>query len=93
MFYVVFRTGFNLRFADPSLTMAQVSSAVATLVYVNFNLDDGRGAFLLVYMMAMIFAVFRLTTRQLHAIVLPVIAAHALYKAKRTGRDRVVPQS
>jgi diguanylate cyclase len=78
-FYLVFRSGVNLRFADPSLTFAQVASAVATLVYVNFHLVDGRGAFLLVYIMAMVFAVFRLTTRQLHFIVLPVIAAHAAF--------------
>ena len=76
-FHIVFRTRFNLRFLDPSLTFVQVSSAVVVLVYVNFNLEAGRGAFLLVYMMAMLFAVFRLTTREIFAIIVPVLVAHA----------------
>ncbi|HYC46862.1 MAG TPA: GGDEF domain-containing protein [Burkholderiales bacterium] len=77
-FYAVFRMGLNLRFADPSLTFAQVSSAVAVLVYVNFHLEAARGAFLLVYIMAMLFAVFRLSTGQLLIIIAPVLAAHAM---------------
>lgn len=85
-FYLVFRSGLNLRFADPSLTMGQVAAAVATLVYVNFSLLEGRGAFLLVYIMAMLFAVFRLTAHQLLAIALPVIAAHATFIVVQAGQ-------
>lgn len=91
VFFVAFRTGLNTRFADPSLTMAQIASAVAVLAFVNFNLLGSRGAFLLVYIMAMLFAVFRLTTRQLLKIVLPVIGAHAIFYLSDAEHLRAIP--
>ena len=76
-FFTMFITGLNQRFRDPSLTMMQVLSAVAVLIFVNLNLEGGRGAFLLVYIMAVMFAVFRLTSRELLLVIAPILIVHA----------------
>ena len=85
-FNVLFRTRLNTHFRDPSLTMPQIASALAVLVYVNFHLVQGRGAFLLVYIMAVLFGVFRLTSSQLMALIVPVIGAHAFLVVDRVAK-------
>ena len=64
-FYALLRTGINLRFKDPSLTMAQLGSSIVTMAVVMYFADHGRAALLIVFLMAFLFGVFRLRTRQL----------------------------
>lgn len=40
--YLVFRSGFNLRFKDPSLTRLQMLIAITFLMYILYHMDDGR---------------------------------------------------
>ena len=89
VFQAIFRTGLNTRAADPSLTMAQVASACAVLVFINFHLQAARGAFLLVYIMAVIFAVFRLNTKQILLVVVPILIAHvgSIFQMRGRGID------
>lgn len=84
-FRVMFRTQLNKRFTETTLTLLQVSAAVVILLYVNFHLGERGGNFLLIYVMAMLFAVFRLRTQQLLAIGIPVIVAHAAFVVLRPG--------
>lgn len=84
-FRLMFRGQLNKRFTETTLTLLQVSSAVVILLYVNFHLSERGGNFLLVYVMAMLFAVFRLRTQQLLAIGIPVIVAHAAFVVLRPG--------
>jgi diguanylate cyclase len=70
--YGVFRTGLNLRFKDPSLTMIQMILATVWVMTMAYFLDEGRGIMLLLYMVVFIFGMFRLNFRQF--LVLTVIA-------------------
>ena len=65
VFYGLIRTGLNLRFKDASMTLAQLSSSIVTMAVVMYFADHGRAALLIVFLMAFLFGVFRLRTRQL----------------------------
>jgi signal transduction histidine kinase/DNA-binding response OmpR family regulator len=79
LFYAAFRTRFNLRFPDPSLTLPQLGSSILTMAYVMYYADQGRGALLVVFLMAFLFGVFRLSLRQLVALaVLAVVCYGAM---------------
>lgn len=58
VFCWVFYRGYNLRFRDPSLTEPQVLVALVWLTYFLFNLGDNRGSLLVLYVLALMFAVF-----------------------------------
>ena len=34
LFFVMLRSGFNLRFRDPSMTMAQLTSSIVTMAFI-----------------------------------------------------------
>ncbi len=61
--YIVFRTGLNLKMADPSLTAIQMSSAILTGMFVMFFANEARGTLLLSYIIIFLFGIFRLNTR------------------------------
>ncbi len=63
-FYVVFRTGLNLRFSDPSLTMVQMVIATLLVMIAIYLTDHIRGVILLAYIVTMMFGVFRFHLRQ-----------------------------
>jgi len=63
IFYIVFRTGLNLRMADPSLTAIQMSAGIFVTMYGMYFANEARGALLLIYVIILIFGVFRLDTR------------------------------
>lgn len=62
--YLLFRTRFNLRLADPSLTWLQIALATSTVMASAFTLDEGRAAALILCPVIMMYGVFRFTTRQ-----------------------------
>ena len=67
--YAVIRSGRNLRFKDPSLTALQVVFAIALVNYGMYFADPAaRGAFLMVYLIIVLFGVFRLGTGELLVI-------------------------
>lgn len=75
VFYGMFRSGFNLRFADPSLTMLQIGTGTLLVMLILYFVQQARGALLLFYLVAFVFGVFRLNTRQylwLNAFVLTI---------------------
>ena len=87
VFFIAIRSGFNLRFSDPSLTAPQVASSIVTMAYIMYYADRGRGALLLVFLVAFLFGVFRLRTRQLLLLAVTAILAYgaqvlALYRFK-----------
>lgn len=69
-FYIAIRTGFNLRFADPSLTFAQMCAATLTVMYVMYYANESRGLLLLMYVIMLLFGIFRLNTRDFFLISL-----------------------
>ena len=65
IFYFLFQTGLNQRFADPSLTLAQMLSATIVLLGTMYAADAGRSMFLLLLLMVFMFGVLRFDTRGL----------------------------
>lgn len=65
VFYVVFRSGFNLRFGDPSLSLAQMSAATLVTLYAMYAADGARAVFMVLLMMIFLFSVMLLTSRAL----------------------------
>jgi diguanylate cyclase (GGDEF)-like protein len=65
VFYGVFRSGLNLRFLDPSLTLLQILASTVVILYVLYESPRGHGVLSLIYMVSFLFGVFRLTTREL----------------------------
>jgi diguanylate cyclase len=61
--YIVFRTGLNLKQADPSLTAIQMCAAILSMMYVMYFANEARGSLLLVYVIILMFGIFRLNTR------------------------------
>jgi diguanylate cyclase (GGDEF)-like protein/PAS domain S-box-containing protein len=66
-FFFAFRTGFNLRFSDPSLTLAQMLAATAVIFYSMYRAENGRAVYVILLLMAFVFGVLRLNTRSLLA--------------------------
>src|SRR5438477_612445 len=76
--YALFRSGFNLRFADPSLTKPQVYIGITLLMLGLYSVDVGRGISLGLCFFAFLFGIFRLSTRELMTVTLYTLAAYAL---------------
>lgn len=62
--YIVFRTGLNKRFNDPSLTLLQMLIATFWTMVVVYYAYEARSAVLLVYMVVLVFGFFRLRLQQ-----------------------------
>jgi len=61
--YILFRTGLNLKMADPSLTGIQMCVAILLVMYGMYFAHESRGVLLLAYIIVLIFGIFRLNTR------------------------------
>lgn len=60
-FYIVFRSGRNLRFSDPSMAVPQLLAATFVTLYAMYAADGARAVFLILLLMAFLFSVLRLT--------------------------------
>ncbi len=76
--YAVFRSGFNQRFADPSLTVPQIVIAIALLMFVIYHMDDGRSIALFGCFLIFLFGTFRLRAREFVLITVYTLAAYGL---------------
>lgn len=64
-FFVMLRSGWNLRLRDPSMTEIQlIASMVAAMVLIS-QADEARGAFLMFLPVPLLFGVLRLNFRQM----------------------------
>jgi diguanylate cyclase (GGDEF)-like protein/PAS domain S-box-containing protein len=61
--YGFFRSGLNLKMADPSLTVIQMCTAIIMVMYVMSYANELRGVLLLIYVIILLFGIFRLNTR------------------------------
>ena len=77
LLFVAFRTGWNLRFADPSLTLPQIVSSILVISFLVFFAREARAIFLLFYMVSFVFGMFHLGTRQIFGVAFLVLASHA----------------
>jgi diguanylate cyclase (GGDEF)-like protein len=77
-FYALFRSGLNLRFADPSLTTEQVGAAILFLAYIMYHAGPVRTALTPFYLVAMLFGVLRLNAARMMVLALLALLAHAV---------------
>jgi diguanylate cyclase (GGDEF)-like protein len=78
LFRVLFSTGLNLRWADPSLTTEQSAVAIVTLAFIMYHAEGGREALSLFYLAVMLFGVLRLNTPRLLFLAGLAFAAHVI---------------
>jgi diguanylate cyclase (GGDEF)-like protein len=76
LFFYAFRSGFNTRFADQSLTTGQVGTAIVFLAYIMYHAGPARTPLMLFYLVAMLFGVLRLSATRLMVLAAVAIAAH-----------------
>jgi len=77
VFFVLFRSGLHMHFADPSLTTEQVACALLLLAYVMYHVGPAHSPLLLFYLVALLFGVLRLNARRMLALAVLALAAHA----------------
>lgn len=63
--YAAIRSDFNLRFRDPSLTAVQIAAPIVMVSYGMYYADAARGSFLMIYLVVILFGLFRLSRRDL----------------------------
>lgn len=78
IFTICIATGFNRRFADPSLTGAQMMTSGLALAYLAYAASAFRPLQLPFYMVALLFGAFRLSIRQQLAISAYFVASFAV---------------
>lgn len=64
VFYALLRSGLNLRFADPALTLPQILVALVCVVWAYAVLRESRGSALILLALVLTFGMFNLTARQ-----------------------------
>lgn len=62
--YIIFRSGLNKRMKDPSLTSIQICLASLVVMYAIFFIYEARGILFSMYILILLFGIFRLHTRQ-----------------------------
>lgn len=77
-FYTCLRSGLNLRMSDPSLTVPMMVAAGLAISVVQVDAGEAREDLMLLYPVAFMFGVFRLTRRELVAMALLFSAFFAL---------------
>jgi len=76
--YAAIRSGFNLRFRDPSLTQPQMLAAISLLMFTVYHMEFGRSVALFGCFIIFLFGVFRLDRREFTLVTLYTLAAYAL---------------
>lgn len=87
LFFAIFRSGLNLRFRDPSLTLPQVLAATLVILYALSRSEAGHGILAMIYMVPFLFGVFRLSTRQLLGVTAFVAVSYALIIGVQWGSE------
>ena len=62
--YVLFRSGWNERLADPSLTWLQIALATFVVMYASYHFDSQRALPLMILLVILMFGSFRFSTRE-----------------------------
>lgn len=89
-FFVFLRSGMNKRFRDPSLTFSQIVVAMSWVLVLMFSAMESRGAMLAVYVMCLLFGVFRLRRKDFMLLgafgmagYLGIVAIEAMFFSQR----------
>jgi len=77
LFYVAIRSNFNLRFADPSMTLAQICLSLMPGLYVMYHAQQARGVFVLLCVSAAMYGLFQFRTRDYVIMTAVVVGGYA----------------
>lgn len=78
VFFILLRSGYNLRFSDPSLTLPQMIVATFWVMLLVMLAPEVRGTLLLLYVVIFLFGIFRLRRRQYLGLTGFAIAGYGL---------------
>lgn len=78
VFFWIIRSGFNRRFRDPSLTLAQILWSISWVMVLTYFLDDARPAALMLCLLVINFGAFRLNLAQLAGISCVAVTGYVL---------------
>jgi len=76
-FYMAIKTNFNLRFSDPSMTLAQICLSILPGLYVMYHAQQSRGVFLLLCVSAAMYGLFQFRTRDFIIMTLVIVGGYA----------------
>ena len=76
MFYLAIRSNVNLRFADPSMTLAQICLSIVPGLFVMYHAQQSRGVFLLLCLSAAMFGLFQFRTRDFVIMTAVVVGGY-----------------
>lgn len=75
-FYGVIRSGLNLRFADPSLTLVQICVSMPTGMFLMYYAQDARGVFLVLCLSASLYGLFQFRTRDFVILTMTLLGGY-----------------
>jgi len=76
--FIVFRSGLNKRMKDPSLTAPQICLASLVVMYGIFFVYEARSILFAVYVLILLFGIFRLNTRQFLGVSAFILGTYAV---------------
>ncbi len=74
-FYLAIRTGLNLRFADPSLTLPQIMAALTWICGAYAITNEGHGGTLILFALVLVFGIFNMNAQRARISSLYAVAA------------------
>jgi diguanylate cyclase (GGDEF)-like protein len=77
LFYAAIRSNFNLNFADPSMTLAQICLSIMPGLYVMYHAQQSRGVFLLLCVSAAMYGLFQFRTRDFILMTAVIVGGYA----------------
>lgn len=78
VFYLLIHRGWNERRRDPSLSVPMIVASTSVNTYVLYSMHSGRGAFVLIYLVSMLFGVFHLSTRQMLRVAALILVLYGV---------------
>jgi diguanylate cyclase (GGDEF)-like protein len=76
-FFVMFKTGANLKYEDASLTHAQTFAGIFFVMFTAYSFDHDRSLVLIWCFVVLLFGVFRFQTREFIVTTLVILAGYA----------------
>src|SRR5271167_401582 len=76
VFYIVLRSGLNLKLSDPSLTLPQMLTASVVVLYAMYSANYGHAVFVILLLMAFLFGVLHLRAKVLLLYALFILASY-----------------
>lgn len=77
-FYLAIRSNFNLRFADPSMTLLQICVSILPGLYVVYFAHQVRGVLLLLCVSAAMYGLFQFRTRDFIVVTTLLVGGYGL---------------